>query len=92
MAQRKVRPDQTSTIHPSPDSPVSLWSGRRHRLLAAAPYLLLLVFTLLFFRDILFTSDGFIPFDLPFYHLPQAVFASRSFSEGQLPRWDPSTS
>ena len=57
----------------------------------AAPYCALLLFTLLFYRNILFTSDTFIPFDLPFYHLPQAVFASESLRNGQLPLWDPNT-
>src|SRR5439155_7290773 len=55
------------------------------------PYLALLFFTLLFYRNILFTSNTFIPWDLPLYHVPQAVFASQSLRNGHLPLWDPST-
>ncbi|HET9217017.1 MAG TPA: YfhO family protein [Terriglobia bacterium] len=61
------------------------------RLGRVAPYLALLLFTLLAFRAILFTSDSFIPWDLPFYHVPQAIFASESLRNGQLPLWDPNT-
>src|SRR5678815_3442339 len=61
------------------------------RLERIAPYLALLLFTLLAYRTILFTSDTFIPWDLPFYHVPQAVFASESLRSGQLPLWDPNT-
>jgi hypothetical protein len=54
-----------------------------------APYFALLLFTLLFYRDILFAPDTFIPWDLPGYHLPQAVFAGKSLHAGHLPLWDP---
>ena len=56
-----------------------------------APYFALLLFTLLFYRNILFGSDFFIPWDLPLYHVPQAVFASQSLHNGHLPLWDPNT-
>src|SRR5215471_16082087 len=61
------------------------------RLQRFVPYLALLLFTLLAYRAILFTRDTFIPWDLPFYHAPQAVFASASLHTGQLPLWDPNT-
>ena len=65
-------------------------SGHRTLLLRrAAPYLFLLLMTLLFYRKVLFTTDTFIPFDLPLYHVPQAVFASQSIRQGHLPLWDP---
>lgn len=57
----------------------------------AAPYVALVLFTLLFYREILFTPRTFIPWDLPAYHLPQAVFVSQALHSGHLPLWDPYT-
>src|SRR5690348_2120761 len=61
------------------------------RLTQIAPYVLLLVFTLLAYRAVLFKRDVFIPWDLPLYHLPHAAFAGESLRSGQLPLWDPNT-
>jgi hypothetical protein len=61
------------------------------RLSQVAPYVLLLVFTLLAYRAVLFQRDVFIPWDLPLYHLPQAAFAGESLRSAELPLWDPNT-
>ena len=56
-----------------------------------APYALLLLEVLLFFRKVLFTKQWFLPWDFRGYHLPLASFASESFRQGHLPLWDPWT-
>ncbi len=53
------------------------------------PYLLLLAGVLVFHRAILFQPDRGIPWDLPGYHLPQAVFLSESLHRGEIPYWEP---
>ena len=54
------------------------------------PYLVLLVEVLVFYRRVLF-GPYLIPWDLQYYHLPLAWFASRSLGRGELPLWDPFT-
>jgi Bacterial membrane protein YfhO len=85
-------------IHASRETPAHATSAGidreaiRHRMIRrAGPYFALLLFTVLFYRGILFGHDTFIPWDLPGYHLPQAVFASRALHAGHLPLWDPYT-
>jgi len=53
------------------------------------PYTAILVAVTVFYRAILFRANAFIPWDLPGYHLPQAVFASACLRRGILPLWDP---
>lgn len=53
--------------------------------------LLLLVVVLVFYRHSLFSSKHHIPWDLPNWHLPQAVFQAREIARGELPLWDPWT-
>jgi hypothetical protein len=71
-------------LSPPTPSPAVAWK----KLAGAAPYLALLLFVLVFYRDILFTGNNFIPWDLPDYHLPQAVTMSKALRQGSLPLWD----
>ena len=59
------------------------------RLATLVPYLLLLAGVLIFHRAVLFQPDRGIPWDLPGYHLPQAVFLSESLHRGEIPFWEP---
>jgi len=55
-----------------------------------APYFALLVEVLLFYRRVLFDSSGYaIPWDLRYYHFPQAFFIARQFQAGEWPLWNP---
>lgn len=56
---------------------------------AVAPYLLLLAGVLLFYRAVLFAPGYGIPWDLPGFHLPHAVFLSESLHKGAVPYWEP---
>src|SRR5262245_5920282 len=79
----------TSTHGPRAERGATLpWRRQLHQV---APYALLLIFTLVAYRSVLFSADVFIPWDLPLFHLPQAAFAGESLRSGQLPLWDPNT-
>jgi hypothetical protein len=55
------------------------------------PLVILLVETLIFYRQILFSKNFGIPFDLEGYHQPLADFIAASLRNGHLPLWNPYT-
>ncbi len=55
-----------------------------------APYLVLLAEVVIFYRHALFDSSRYIiPWDLRYYHFPQAFFIARQFQAGEWPLWNP---
>ncbi len=60
----------------------------KHRLLRFAPYLTLLLEMMFFHRNIIL-GRTIIPWDIRQYHLPLALFFSKSLRDGELPFWNP---
>ncbi len=58
---------------------------------AVAPYVILLAGVVAFYRHVLFTADAVIPWDLRYFHYPNAAFIADALAEGRLPLWDPFT-
>lgn len=56
-----------------------------------APYAVLILEALLFWRHVLFSERWSIPWDLRGYHLPLAGYFASAIGRGELPLWNPYT-